>query len=80
MVIYVVNITLNVSKELYNHMKKYPELKWDKVAKKSFLDKLRDLQLLEDLKVCEEAEKAFERGECIPFDEAIKQLGLEDDI
>jgi predicted CopG family antitoxin len=76
----MVNITLSIPDDMYEHMKRHPELRWSEVARKSFSEKLQDLQLLADLKECEEAEKEFRAGKCIPFDKVIKKLGLENEI
>ncbi len=76
----MVNITLSIPDDMYKFMKKYPELRWSEVARKSISEKLKDLQLLEDLKDCEEGERAIERGDVISHKDLIKEMGLENDI
>jgi len=76
----MVNITLSIPDNMYEHMKRYPELRWSEVARKSISEKLKDLQLLDDLKYCEEGEKAIERGDVISHKNLIKEMGLENEM
>jgi len=70
-------IKINVPNRMYSFMKKHSKKDWNLFFLKVIDKELRKLQLLEDLKECEEAEKAFERGECIPFDQFLKEAGFE---
>ena len=76
LVINMVNITLSVSNEIYEHMQQYPELRWSEVARKSIIEKLREMELLDDLKACEEGEKAIARGEYISHKQLLKEMGI----
>ncbi len=43
------NITLSIPDELKKKMEKYPEIKWSQVARKAIEEKIRDLELLDEL-------------------------------
>ncbi len=43
------NMTLSVPEELYNKMKQHTELKWSDIARKSFENKLNEIELLDKL-------------------------------
>ncbi len=45
----MVNITLSVSEDLYEKMKKHTELKWSDIARLAFEKKLLELELVEKL-------------------------------
>ncbi|MEI8364630.1 MAG: hypothetical protein WCF78_04200 [archaeon] len=70
-------IKINVPDRMYFFMKKHSKKDWDLFFLKAIDKELRKLQLLADLRCCKEGEKAMERGECIPFDDLIKEMGLE---
>lgn len=42
-------MTLSVPEELYNKMKQHTELKWSDIARKSFENKLNEIELLDKL-------------------------------
>ena len=74
------NVTLSVTKETYEKMKKHSEFKWSEVARKAIEEKLGDAELLEDLKDIREAQKDFREGRTISHAELVKKLGLEDEV
>ncbi len=43
------NMTLSVPEELYNKMKQHTELKWSDIARKSFENKLNEIELLDKM-------------------------------
>jgi predicted CopG family antitoxin len=43
------NITLSVPDELYEEMKKHPEIRWSEVARQALVKKLADLRRLDAL-------------------------------
>lgn len=42
-------MTLSVPEELYNKMKQHTELKWSDIARKSFENKLNEIELLDKM-------------------------------
>jgi len=72
------NITLTIPDNMYTGMKKYSEIRWSEVARRSIAKKLADLELLEILKLTEEAETAYNNGECITESELLKELGIDE--
>ena len=47
MVSIVPNLTLSISAELYEAMKKHPEIRWSEVARKAIATRLGDLETLD---------------------------------
>ncbi|MFQ5815324.1 MAG: hypothetical protein ACE5G7_02390 [Candidatus Hydrothermarchaeaceae archaeon] len=43
------NITLSVSDDLYEKMKKHSEVRWSEVARKAIRKKIEDLEMLDKL-------------------------------
>lgn len=43
------NVTLSVSDELYEKMKKHSEVRWSEVARKAIRKKIEDLEMLDKL-------------------------------
>lgn len=43
------NVTLSVSKDLYEKMKKHPEIRWSEVVRKSISEKIDDLEVMDKL-------------------------------
>ena len=43
------NITLTVTQEMYEEMKKHKELKWSDVARQAFKKKINEIKLMEKL-------------------------------
>jgi len=43
------NITLSISEELHEKMKKHEDVKWSEVARKAIQKKIEDLEMLEKL-------------------------------
>ena len=74
------NVTLSVTKETYEKMKKYSEFKWSEVARNAIESKLVDAELLQDLKDIREAQKDFKEGRTISHKELVKKLGLENEV
>ncbi len=72
------NITLTIPDYMYTGMKKYSEIRWSEVARRSIAKKLADLELLDILRLTEEAEIAYKNGECISESELLKELGIDE--
>jgi len=70
------NITLAVTDELYDKMKKHSEFKWSEVARQAIEQKIEDAELLKDLKAIAEAEKEHKEGKTISHKQVLKELGL----
>jgi len=45
----MVNITLAISEELHKKMKKFTEIRWSEVVRKTISEKIRDLEILDKL-------------------------------
>jgi predicted CopG family antitoxin len=45
----VPNLTLSISAELYEAMKKHPEVRWSEVARGAISKRLRDLETLDEI-------------------------------
>lgn len=73
-------ITIDIPNRMHIFMKKHTKVDWNYFIIKSIDHKLRNLQLEEDLRACREGEKEIKAGNCIPFDEVIKQLGIEKEM
>ncbi|HLD83353.1 MAG TPA: hypothetical protein VI979_00685 [archaeon] len=43
------NLTLSVSEELQEKMRRHPEIRWSEVARKSISEKIEDLDAIEKL-------------------------------
>ncbi len=74
----MVNMTLSIPKELHDKLKKYTEIRWSEVARKSFENKVKDLERIDVLKEFEDAEKVYKEGKCIPFENILKEFGIDD--
>lgn len=74
----MVNITLTIPENMYTKMKNYSEIRWSEVARRSIAKKLADLELLEILRLTEEAEIAYKNGECISESKLLKELGIDE--
>jgi len=72
------NITLTIPDNMYTGMKKYSEIRWSEVARRSIAKKLADLELLEILRLSEEADVAYKNGKCITEAELLKELGIDE--
>lgn len=70
------NVTLAVTDELYNKMKKHSEFKWSEVARQAIEQKIQDAELLKDLKAIAEAEKEHKEGKTVSHKQVLKELGL----
>lgn len=70
------NITLAVPEDLYKKMKKHSEFKWSEVARQAIEEKIRDAELLDDLKAIAEAEKEHKAGKSLSHKQVLKELGL----
>ena len=73
---FLTNMTLAIPKELHTKMKTRTELKWSDVARQAFEEKIKDLELLDDLKSIKKAELEFKKGKTISEKELAKKLGL----
>ncbi len=74
----MVNMTLSIPKELREKLKKHSEIRWSEVARKSFEKKIKELETINVLKEFEDAEKEYKEGKCIPFEEMLKEFGIDD--
>ncbi len=72
------NITLSIPERIYLNMKKYPEIRWSEVARKSIEKEISCLELLEIIKLSENAEIACKKGELIKESEILKELGIDE--
>ncbi|MBU2099776.1 hypothetical protein KKG83_07800 [Candidatus Micrarchaeota archaeon] len=70
------NVTLAVSEELYDKMKKHSEFKWSEVARQAIEQKIKDAELLKDLKAIAEAEKEYNKGKTVSHKQVLKELGF----
>ena len=43
------NMTLSIPKNVYDEMKKYPEIRWSEVARQSIIKKISDLRRMNEL-------------------------------
>lgn len=43
------NVTLSVSEDLHEKMKKHPEIRWSEVVRKSISEKIEDLEVMDKL-------------------------------
>ncbi len=43
------NMTLSIPKELHDKMKKHSEIRWSQIARRSILEKIDDLEILEKI-------------------------------
>lgn len=69
-------MTLSIPKPLHDQMKKHSEFKWSEVARKAIEEKIKDAQLVDDLKAVAQAKKAFREGKTLTHEEVKKRLGL----
>jgi len=74
------NITLSIPAELYAWMNSHPEYKWSEVARQAFRKKMKEAELVEDLKAIAKGEKEIKAGKVISFEKLVKKLGLENEI
>ena len=72
----MVNITLSVPEMLYKKMRKHPEFKWSEVARQAIAQRLKDEELLRDLKAIAKAEKEHKEGKTISHKQLMKELGF----
>jgi len=72
----MVEIKISIPEKMHSLMKKYPKIDWNEVALNAIDKKLKDIQLLTDLKDRDEGEVAIARGDGIPLDEIIREMGL----
>ena len=69
------NMTLSLSQDMYDRMKNYSEIKWSEVARRGFMEKLNQMEMLEDLKEVKQARKEFKEGKGIKYSELKKEMG-----
>ena len=74
------NMTLSIPKELYFKMKRFPEFKWSEVARQAFEQRIKDENLLRDLKELASVEKEFKEGKTISHKELLKEQGLSNEL
>jgi len=74
------NITLSVSDELYSKMNLHPEYKWSEIARQAIEEKVKDAELLKDLKAIRKANKEHKKGKTISHERLVKLLGLENEL
>ena len=43
------NVTLSVSEDLHEKMKKHPEIRWSEVVRKSISEKIEDLEIMDKI-------------------------------
>jgi hypothetical protein len=72
------NITLSIPQKIYQNMKKYPEIRWSEVARKSIQKEIDYLEMLEIIKLSEDAEIAYKKGDLIKESEILKELGIDE--
>jgi hypothetical protein len=46
---YMPNVTLSISKELHDEMRRHPEVKWSEVARKALLVEVERLHIFDEL-------------------------------
>ncbi len=68
-------MTLSIPKPLHDQMKKHSEFKWSEVARKAIEEKIKDAQLVDDLRAVAQAKKAFREGKTLTHEEVKKRLG-----
>ena len=69
-------MTLSIPKPLHDQMKKHTEFKWSEVARKAIEEKIKDAQLVDDLKAVAQAKKEFREGKTFSHEEVKKRLGF----
>jgi ribosomal protein S25 len=70
------NMTLSVSQDMYDRMKKSSEIRWSEVARKAFAEQIAKIELLEDLEKVKKARKEIADGKYITHSDLKKELGL----
>jgi hypothetical protein len=70
------NMTLSVSQDMYDRMKKFSEIRWSEVARKAFAEQIAKIELLEDLEKVKKARKQIAEGKYITHADLKKELGL----
>ncbi len=73
-------MTLSIPKELYCKMENFPEFKWSEVARQAFEQRIKNEELLHDLKELAFVEKEFKKGKTISHKELLKELGLSNEL
>jgi len=76
----MVNITLNIDEDVYRRMKEHSEYRWSEVARQAIEKKLDEAELIDDLNSVEQAKEERATGKTISFKQAVKKLGLENEI
>ena len=70
------NITLTVPAAIFAKMKEHPEFRWSEVARQAIENKVKDAELLDDLKAAAKGEKEYREGKTISHKQLLKELGL----
>lgn len=73
----MVNITLAVPEDLYKKMKFHSEFKWSEVARQAIEKKIREQELLQDLRDIAKAEKEHKEGKTISHKQLLRELELD---
>ena len=76
----MVNITLSISDILYKKMQKHREFNWSEVARQAISEKVKDAELVADLKAIAKGEKEYKEGKMISHKELVTRLGLENEL
>jgi hypothetical protein len=76
----MVNMTLSIPKELHDKLKKYTEIRWSEVARKSFENKVKNLERIDLFKDIQEADDNIKNKKYITHNALLKELGLENEI
>jgi len=74
------NMTLSIPDTLLTRMKTYAEIRWSEVARKAIEQRANDLELIDDLRALEKAEKEMKDGKAIPYKVLVKRLGIENEL
>jgi len=76
-VVFMVNVTLTVPEELYKKMKVHKEFRWSEVARQAIEKKIREKELLQDLRDIAKAEKEHKEGKTISHKQLLRELELD---
>lgn len=76
----MVNVTLSVPEELHKKMAEHPEFKWSEVARQAIEERIKDAELLADLRAIQRAEQEHKEGKTAAHSELVKELGIANEL
>ncbi len=72
-------MTLSIPKELHRKMGRHPEFKWSEVARKAIEQKIREAELVDDLRAIAKARKENRENKTMTQKQLMKKLGIENE-